>query len=82
METATKYSFEIPFVRTLYTMAGASGLRGLMSTVIVPKIFIGIQALDGLAVNAKSMAANDRAMIITDKIVLPSAERVKTALPK
>lgn len=80
--TASKYSFEIPFVRTLFTMAGASGVRGLMSVVTAPRIFIGIQALGGLVDNAKSMASNDHAMIITDKVVLPSAERVKEALTK
>lgn len=80
MEVRESYGFEDPALRLLFTLAGTTGVRGLQSVVIAPRLFIGIQALNTLAGMGKAIARNNRVLIITDKIVRPAAEKVKEAL--
>ncbi|ABB13929.1 NADPH-dependent butanol dehydrogenase [Carboxydothermus hydrogenoformans Z-2901] len=63
--------------RLLFTLAGTSGVRGLQSAVIGPRIFMGPRALNTLVGMGKTICRNNRVLIITDKIVKPNAEKVK-----
>ncbi|WP_049752090.1 iron-containing alcohol dehydrogenase [Carboxydothermus hydrogenoformans] len=72
-----KYGFEDPVRRLLFTLAGTSGVRGLQSAVIGPRIFMGPRALNTLVGMGKTICRNNRVLIITDKIVKPNAEKVK-----
>ncbi|SHF30860.1 hypothetical protein SAMN02745218_01935 [Desulfofundulus australicus DSM 11792] len=75
-----KYAFENPAVRLLYSISGASAIRGLQTIVVCPRVMIGIQAFNALGKNVRALAFSDRAMIITDKVVRVSGERVKENL--
>ncbi|GAV23506.1 iron-containing alcohol dehydrogenase [Carboxydothermus pertinax] len=72
-----KYGFEDPVRRLLFTLAGTSGVRGLQSAVIGPRILMGPRALNTLVGMGKTICRNNRVLIITDKIVKPNAEKVK-----
>jgi len=80
MKARGSYNFENPAVRMLYTLAGTSGVRALQTLVVAPRVFVGVRALDNVVGMAKALASNNRALIITDKIVRSAAEKVKKGL--
>ncbi len=71
-----------PRIRMLFSVAGATGLRGLSSYFFAPKLLLGANGLDALQNVAPTLSRKKTALIITDKSVVNLAEKVKQAMQK
>jgi hypothetical protein len=80
MSKAGERWFANPIARARFPLAGTAAVRGLQSTFIVPKTFIGPGSLSQFEKIAPALAPKKRAFIITDKWVRHLAERVSKVL--
>lgn len=69
-----------PKNRLLFSVAGASGFRGLASYFFAPRLLLGTDGLTSLKGAAITMTRKKRVMIITDKYVRNLAEKVQKTL--
>jgi len=79
-EQRSRWWTDDPVTRNMFTAAGASSIRGLQSTFLVPRILMGAEAtvlLKGVAVGAAPVS---RALVITDQVVKKLAERTADTL--
>ncbi len=73
---------EDPKLRMLFSVAGATGIRGLSSYFFTPKLLIGTDGVKALEGVAPTLSRNKKALIITDKMVRKLAEKVQSVLQK
>ena len=66
--------------RMLFSVAGASGIRGMSSYFFAPKLLLGAGGLASLEITAPSLTKNKKALIVTDKYVKNLAEKVLKSL--
>lgn len=69
-----------PKLRQLFVLAGASGVRGLQSAFLCPRVLMGAEALVLLKGVIGHVAPAKKALIITDQVVARLAERVGESL--
>lgn len=71
-----------PKMRMLFSVAGATGIRGLSSYFFVPGLLLGADSLKALEGVAPTLSRNKKALIVTDEVVRKLAERVRQALQR
>lgn len=79
-EQRARWWTDDPVTRNMFTAAGASSIRGLQSTFLVPRILMGAEAaalLKGVAVGAAPVS---RALVVTDQVVKKLAGRTADIL--
>lgn len=69
-----------PKLRMLFSVAGASGIRGLSSYFFAPKLLLGAEGLKMLQGSVPSLSRSKSVLIITDQTVRKLAEKVQKAL--
>ncbi|MEW6274037.1 MAG: iron-containing alcohol dehydrogenase [Bacillota bacterium] len=69
-----------PKLRMLFSVAGASGIRGLASYFFAPKLLLGADGLKMLQGAVPALSRTKKALLITDKTVRNLAEKVHKAL--
>ncbi len=71
-----------PKLRMLFSVAGATGIRGLASYFFAPKLLLGADGLKQLEGMAPTLSRNKKALVVTDRTVRKLAERVRSVLNK
>ena len=81
------YWFTDPTLKSLVPLAGASAVKGLSSTFMVPRIIMGANALSeagGIGAGIGDMlamtCAKKRAFMVTDKVAVRYAERAASLM--
>lgn len=69
-----------PKNRMLFSVAGASGIRGVASYFFAPRLLLGADGLKSLQGAAVTMTRKKKVMIVTDQYVRNLAEKVRQAL--
>ncbi|MFZ5633509.1 MAG: iron-containing alcohol dehydrogenase [Bacillota bacterium] len=69
-----------PRVRMLFSVAGATGIRGLSSYFFAPKLLLGADGLKALESAAPTLSKNKKTLIVTDKSVRKLAEKVQQVM--
>ncbi|MHB8916656.1 MAG: iron-containing alcohol dehydrogenase [Desulfocucumaceae bacterium] len=71
-----------PKLRMLFSVAGATGIRGLASYFFTPKLLLGADGLKALEGVAPTLSRNKKALIVTDKVVRKLAEKVQAVMQR
>ncbi|MDP2920149.1 MAG: iron-containing alcohol dehydrogenase [Dehalococcoidia bacterium] len=78
------YWFNAPGLREMAPLGSTTGARGLSSTLFVPRLFIGVNAIPehggGIVNYIAPLCARKKAFIVTDESVRTLAERVSNSL--
>lgn len=76
MSTDKTWWFYNPMVKVLIPAAGSTTVRGLRTSFLAPRTFIGYQALPNFIATTANMADPRRVMVVTDRVMAAEAQKV------